>query len=49
MLEEMYEDAKKRPSNNPMVRQATLMSLKRLMNQLYEEIVRFEAHQTTSR
>ena len=44
MLEEQYADAQARPSEDDHVRRLTLRSLKRLINQLTEEIVRFEAH-----
>lgn len=44
MLEEQYADAQARPSEDDNVRRLTLRSLKRLINQLTEEIVRFEAH-----
>lgn len=47
-LEQSYDDAVKRPSENTYVREATLTSLRRLINQLKEEIARFEAHQPTS-
>lgn len=44
-LEEEYEAATHRPMDNAQVRAATLNSLKRLINQLKEEIARYEAHQ----
>jgi flagellar biosynthesis chaperone FliJ len=44
-LETEYEAAMKRPIANEEVRQATLSSLKRLINQLKEEIARYEARQ----
>jgi hypothetical protein len=43
-LEKEYEEAKLRPSDNPDVREWTLRSLKQTINQLKEEIVRFESH-----
>lgn len=44
-LEEEYAAAVKRPMANQQVREATLSSLRRLINQLKEEIARYEAHQ----
>lgn len=43
-LEKEYEAAKLRPIENPTVRQWTLHSLKQTINQLKEEILRFESH-----
>lgn len=43
-LEKEYEAAKLRPSDNPTVREWTLRSLKQTINQLKEEILRFESH-----
>ena len=43
-LEQEYEAAKLRPSENPAVLEWTLRSLKQTINQLKEEIVRFESH-----
>jgi len=48
-LEEEYEAAMKRPIDNAHVRDATLNSLRRLINQLKEEIARYEAHQPLRR
>ena len=48
-LEEEYEGAMKRPIDNAHVRAATLNSLKRLINQLKEEIARYEVHQPARR
>ena len=48
-LEEEYEAAMKRPIDNAHVRDATLNSLRRLINQLKEEIARYEAHQPLQR
>lgn len=48
-LEEEYAAAGGRPIKNPHVREATLTSLKRLINQLKEEITRYEAHQPALR
>lgn len=43
MLEEMYEADKRDLSGNAHVRGLSMRSLKRLINQLKEEIVRFES------
>ena len=43
-LEKEYEAAKLRSIDNPIVREWTLRSLKQTINQLKEEIVRFESH-----
>ena len=42
-LEKEYEAAKLRPGDNASVREWTLRSLKQTINQLIEEIVRFES------
>ena len=39
-----YEEAKKRPIENPRVRELTLRSLKQTINQLKEEIAVYRAH-----
>ena len=44
-LEKEYEAAKIRSSENPAVQEWTLRSLKQTINQLKEEIVRFESHE----
>jgi len=44
-LEESYAAAMKRPIDNAHAREATLTSLRRLINQLKEEIARYTAHQ----
>ncbi len=49
MLEDQYESTLHRPTENPLVRQLTLRSLGRLINQLKEEIARYEAHQPARR
>jgi hypothetical protein len=41
-LEEQYAEAKRRPGENPHVRELTLRSLKRWINKMKEEIIRFE-------
>jgi len=43
LLEERYATLKLGPADNPHVRELTLRSLKRMINQMKEEIVRFEA------
>jgi hypothetical protein len=43
-LEKEYEAAKLRSNENPAVLEWTLRSLKQTINQLKEEIVRFESH-----
>jgi hypothetical protein len=43
-LEEVYEKVKTGPTDNVHVRELTLTSLKKLMNQFFEEIVRYESH-----
>jgi hypothetical protein len=43
MLEQQYSEAQARPCANQHARQLTLRSLKKLINQLTEEIVRFES------
>jgi hypothetical protein len=43
MLEEQYEATRNKPGADEHVRELTLQSLKRLMNQLKEEIVRYES------
>jgi hypothetical protein len=42
-LEELYERVRTRPTENAHVRDLTLCSLKRLMNQFIEEIVRYKS------
>lgn len=48
-LEEAYDEAAKRPIDNADVRSATLISLRRLINQLTEEIARFSARTSSQR
>jgi hypothetical protein len=43
-LEKEYETAKLRSSENSAVHEWTLRSLKQTINQLKEEIIRFESH-----
>jgi flagellar biosynthesis chaperone FliJ len=44
MLEEAYEVAKSDATEGAHVRELSMRSLKRLINQLKEEIARYEAH-----
>ena len=44
-LEASYERLKQAPTDNPHVRLLSLMSLKRLINQMKEEIILFEIRQ----
>jgi len=48
-LEEQYAAATQRPIENNQVRQATLSSFRRLINQLKEEIIRFESRRAAPR
>ena len=48
-LEEAYEAAANRPIDNADVRRATLTSLRRLINQLKEEIARYLAGVSSQR
>jgi len=48
ILEEGYEEACQEPSDDEEVREAELQSLKQLINEFKEKIVRFEAHQRPS-
>ena len=43
-LQERYEALRIDLSEDPRVRRLTMMSLRRLINQLTEEITRFESH-----
>ncbi len=43
-LEKYYAEAKERPVDNPQAREQSLRSLKRMMNQLKEEVVRYRSH-----
>lgn len=44
LLEERYEANKREQGGDDHVRQLSMSSLKRLINQLKEEIARFESH-----
>ena len=48
-LEEQYEDLRTSASDDPSVRRISMHSLKRTINQLKEEIARYEAHQPARR
>ncbi|NOT01576.1 MAG: hypothetical protein HOP29_13215 [Phycisphaerales bacterium] len=48
-LEEAYTAAAERSFANAHIREATLTSLRELINQLKEEIARYEAHQPARR
>ncbi len=47
ILEERYAATQERQGGDERVRELTLDSLKKLINQLTEEIVRFESHMRT--
>jgi hypothetical protein len=47
ILEERYAATERRQGGDERVRELSLCSLKKLMNQFTEEIVRFEAHMKT--
>lgn len=44
LLEETYEASQKEPDSNAAYQQLSRRSLKRMINQMKEEIARFEAH-----
>jgi hypothetical protein len=44
-LEEQYEMQKRKPAENERVREWTLRSLRKLINQMKEEIVRYQSHE----
>lgn len=48
-LEEIYRETTEDTSENPRVREISMRSLKRLINQLKEEIAVFEAHPAAKR
>lgn len=48
-LEALYQKAREDTEENARVRELTMRSLKRLINQLKEEIARYEAHQPARR
>jgi hypothetical protein len=43
MLEQHYEERRRQSSDNPRLRELSLRSIKRMINQMKEEILRFEA------
>jgi hypothetical protein len=49
LLEQWYEEARSDPHEDEHIRQLTMESYMRLINQLKEEIARYEAHQTVRR
>ncbi len=46
LLEARYESLRQKPAENAHVRELTLPSLKRMMNQMQEEVVRFESRES---
>ena len=48
-LEARYEARRNQTNGDERVRELTMISLKRLINQFKEEIARYEAHQPSSR
>jgi len=46
LLEQRYEENRQEQGGDPHVRELTMRSLKRLINQLKEEITRFETKMT---
>ena len=46
-IQRRYESTKLDQDEDPYVRELSLQSLKRLMNQLAEEIARYEAHRNS--
>jgi hypothetical protein len=49
LLEECYEESRTDPDEEEHLRELSLRSLKRLINQLKEEIARYEVHQAVRR
>ena len=49
LLEESYEEARTDTEDDEHLRKVEMESLKRLINQLKEEIARYQAHQPSSR
>ena len=47
-LEARFEASRCEPAENAHVQELSLRSLKRMINQLKEEIARFEAHETVT-
>jgi hypothetical protein len=48
-LEALYEEDKRDSDDDEELREVSMQSIKRLINQLKEEIARYEAHQPTRR
>ena len=48
-LEESYNEVRRENTDDEVLREAELESLKRFINQLKEEIARYEAHQAIRR
>ena len=48
MMEELYERMRQEPTENALVQELTLRSLKKRMNQFKEEIIRFECRKGPS-
>jgi hypothetical protein len=48
LLEERLKQLDTEPAENTKTRELTKQSLKKILNQLKEEIIRFEAHAVTS-
>jgi hypothetical protein len=46
-LQEQYDATRRETGGDPLARELTLRSLKKLLNQLIEEIARYEAHADT--
>ena len=44
LLEERYEASRQEPAADPHLKELSLRSLKRMINQMKEEIARYEAH-----
>ena len=49
LLEESYDELRNETGGDEELREASMESLMRLINQLKEEIARYEAHQPSSR
>ncbi|MCH7924593.1 MAG: hypothetical protein IIC51_03570 [Planctomycetes bacterium] len=47
LLEEAYQETRNDPDEDEHIRDVTMESLRRLINQFKEEIARYEAHQPT--
>jgi hypothetical protein len=48
-LEARYQELRNATSGNQRIRELTMFSLKRLINQFQEEIARYQAHQAAQR